>query len=397
MNDLIVIGGGIAGLYLSYLYKQYYPNSKLLLIERNKTLGGRAGKSLFYNTEVVTGAGIGRLKKDLILQQLMGELNMPIKTFMTGHHYAYNIKMTTKEAIKIWNKLRKQYLKYPVIATFKDFATFVLGTQKYKEFITFAGFTDYEKEDVYDTLFHYGFEDNLCDFEGFRVDWSLLVDKLATFLGKKNILLEQEVINIAKNKDIFCVELENGKLISTKKVVISTTISSVNKLVTKYNTFYKQIKGQPFLRVYGKFAKHCREIIKEYVPTTTIVKGPLQKILPMNSDKGIYMISYSDNKSAIELSKHIENTMENRSYFCNLLEKALGISKNTLELVGIQGIYWEIGTHYYKPTEENREEFIYKLQRPLKGMFVVGEMISLDQGWVEGALQSVDNVINEVL
>jgi monoamine oxidase len=48
------------------------------------------------------------------------------------------------------------------------------------------------------------------------------------------------------------------------------------------------------------------------------------------------------------------------------------------------------------PVKETRLEFIHKVQRPLQNLFVVGEMVSLNQGWVEGALQSVQEVIGEL-
>jgi monoamine oxidase len=30
-------------------------------------------------------------------------------------------------------------------------------------------------------------------------------------------------------------------------------------------------------------------------------------------------------------------------------------------------------------------------------MFIVGEMISMNQGWVEGALESVEKIIDEIM
>ena len=40
---------------------------------------------------------------------------------------------------------------------------------------------------------------------------------------------------------------------------------------------------------------------KNYIPSYTIVMGPLQKIIPMDPNKGIYMIAYSDNKNSLFL------------------------------------------------------------------------------------------------
>jgi site-specific DNA-adenine methylase len=37
--------------------------------------------------------------------------------------------------------------------------------------------------------------------------------------------------------------------------------------------------------------------------------------------------------------------------------------------------------------------FIKKAQNPKKNVYVVGECISTDQGWVEGAIQSVNDLI----
>lgn len=92
----------------------------------------------------------------------------------------------------------------------------------------------------------------------------------------------------------------------------------------------------------------------------------------------------------------MKNTPENREYWCRILEASLGIEQGTLELIGIRDFYWPIGTHYYKPLSEeykNRNEFIKKAQRPIPGIFVVGELISRNQGWVEGALESVEAIL----
>ena len=32
----------------------------------------------------------------------------------------------------------------------------------------------------------------------------------------------------------------------------------------------------------------------------------------------------------------------------------------------------------------------------MKNVFVVGEMVAKNQGWVEGALESVENIIEEI-
>ena len=53
----------------------------------------------------------------------------------------------------------------------------------------------------------------------------------------------------------------------------------------------------------------------------------------------------------------------------------------------------------YKPLNKelysSRDEFIDKAQHPEKGILVVGEAISRNQGWTEGALESVKAVLTK--
>lgn len=116
----------------------------------------------------------------------------------------------------------------------------------------------------------------------------------------------------------------------------------------------------------------------------------------MDTDKGVYMIAYNDNTNATTLKHHLENNETNRHLYEMLLEHSLGIPPNTLEIIAIKPYYWPIGTHYYKPLNtklyKSREAFMRKAQRPEKNVYVVGEAVSRNQGWVEGALESVEAV-----
>ncbi len=50
--------------------KQKNPNSSFCILESNKKryIGGRIGVENFYNVEIVSGAGVGRYKKDKLLK-----------------------------------------------------------------------------------------------------------------------------------------------------------------------------------------------------------------------------------------------------------------------------------------------------------------------------------------
>lgn len=59
----------------------------------------------------------------------------------------------------------------------------------------------------------------------------------------------------------------------------------------------------------------------------------------------------------------------------------------------MKNYFWEIGTHFYEPFDKiSRPTFIKKIQHPCKNIWVVGEAVSRNQGWVEGALESVESI-----
>ena len=169
--------------------------------------------------------------------------------------------------------------------------------------------------------------------------------------------------------------------------------------------------------------------MKEKVPSMLVVSSLLYKIIPINPNKGIYMIAYSDNKSADKLNKEIDN----KSYFETLLAKSINIP--IIKIDKIKHYYWKEGTHYFLPyshmvdcksekldlisemlelakkqkllcktkskikiiNHDYKLDFIKKAQNPKENVYVVGECISTDQGWVEGAISSVNNIIESIL
>jgi hypothetical protein len=396
--DIIIIGSGISGLYAAYNIKKMAPDKSFLILEKYKKqwIGGRTSNEMFYGTEIVTGAGIGRKKKDKLLRKLLDEFGLDTHEFTIKPHYS--TMFTPLDVKSVIDHLRNEYAKYKgPQTTFKTFAIGVLGEKIYHQFVLSTGYTDFEKEDAYDTLYHYGMDDNYCCSTGFTVPWRKMVLKLADEIGESHFKFSSNVSNIQKTGGEFVLDTEGGKQYTCSKVIVATTITGIRNLLP--NPIYRDIVGQPFLRLYGKFTKASIPIMKEYVKGYTFLPGPLQKIMPMDSDAGIYMIAYNDNNNTLALKNKLENTPENRDMYCKLIEKSLGIPADSLHLIAIKDYYWPVGTHYYKPLNlsiyKDRSEFIDIAQHPEDGILVVGEVVSKNQGWTEGALDSVRAVLTK--
>jgi hypothetical protein len=386
--DVIIVGAGIAGLYAATRLQKKNPDTRILVLEKHKRkwLGGRTGNEMFQGVNVVTGAGIGRKAKDKLLIKLLKEYKVPHNEFMVDKQYASTI-MNPVDTQKVVRYLTQEYEKAPFRAkgkTFKQFAIEILGNQLYNKYMECAEYTDYEKADVYETLYNYGLDDNESGWTGMMIPWQKLIEKMADDVSIK---YSQNVSEIMKTRDDhIIIKTEEGHIYECAKLIIATTVTTLRKLLP-YHREYKSVEGQPFLRLYGKFDKESAEIMAREVPKMTIVPGPLKKMIPMG--QGVYMIGYTDNEMAERLKDKLKNTEMNREFMCRLIEKSLGIRKNMLKMKAMRDYYWPVGTHYYKPGIEKYNS----LSNPEPNIYVVGEMVSKKQGWVEGALESVETIL----
>jgi hypothetical protein len=398
--DVVIIGAGISGLYSAYKIQNINPNIKLLILEEQgeKYMGGRTGNDIFEGVKIVTGADVGRIGKDKALLHLLHTFNIKYKIKYSTPDY-YNF--TPLDICKVMKKLKREFIHYKnkEYDTFEIFAKNILGVNVYNLFVVTAGYSDFEKSDIHDVLFDYEMDDNIhLDFLQV-IEWDKLIKKLVDSINMKNIHFSTKIIKVTMNPSNYGCVSENGEIFYGNKVIISTTINGVKYLLPKITQLdiYNKIHSQPFLRLYGKFSKESNILIKQIVKKYTIIPGPLQKMIPVDSTNGIYMIAYCDNENAVYLKPYLKNVETNRAILCNIIENVLNLPSNSLKLIKIKGYYWKTGTHYYEPignTFKNRKTFINTAQHPHKNMLIVGEVISRQQGWVEGALESVDTVID---
>jgi 2-polyprenyl-6-methoxyphenol hydroxylase-like FAD-dependent oxidoreductase len=390
MYDFVIIGGGVAGLYTAYLLTKQEPKLNFCILEQNNHIGGRMINQLFEGVEVVCGAGIGRKAKDHNLIELLDDLHVPYREYMAHHYYAKGVTHHTSSQVK---QLLQQAPPQPRIS-FKKFATEVLGEEGYRNFVIASGYTDFEKADARDVLTYYGLEDNRGHWLGLGIPWNKLSEALVKVIGHSRIHLNKTVDRIESTPNGIQVHCQDGTKYSSRYTVCATTIQSLRNLFPQQR-IYHQIHGQSFLRLYAKVDASSAELLKKHLKGLTVVDSPLQEIIPMYPDQGIYMIAYSDNQNADVLKKKLKDP----HYFERALEKALSLPRDSIHIITMQPHYWPIGTHYYSPLPqrfENRLSFIHRAQRPIPGVWVVGEVVALDQGWVEGALDSVQAVLSEI-
>ena len=415
LYDTIIIGSGISGLY--YCYKNHHNLGKFTILEKNNYIGGRIKTDEFYGHTLSCGAGVGRFNKDKLLKQLLQELDIPIEKKISKYYnqdktFVLNILQNIKLYIEENNVTNISFKK--VLYTLYDSKTCI-------KFIHEMGISDYLNEDVRETIYHYGMKDNINKINIFYVPWKLLIDKLVKTIKEKTksnsntFLLNYKVLDVYEqlveynNNDInklIKIHTNNNdinKLIKIhtnkkdficKKIIFATDINLIHKIslfkLNKLYKFYSFISCQTFCRIYIKFDNNTNIELKNYIPDGVLVTlNEFQKIIPISKEDGIYMIAYSDNFYANKVDKY------NISELSTIIKKYFKLDFN-VNIIGMKKYFWKCGTHYFKPYPWELQiwkKIIKQLQNPLENVFVIGELLSFNQGWVEGGLESVESIL----
>ena len=396
---IIIIGAGISGLYMGYLLKKL--NKEFLIIESSDRYGGRVYMDYFLDKQVPLGAGVGRFKKDKLLYELCHELNVPVNKYISNISYSDKLKSDNIDDIDILkyvSKLKKIYKDKNISRTITFLSFLKKHCKDYYKFIKKCGFSDFIHADIVDTLEDYGFDDLVSGWEAFSIKWQVLLDNIYNIL-KHNIILNENVIRVNYDKKYIETNIENNikkykydQLVCSTTVDISRNIFQNNK---KIFNILNDLNVQTFSRIYAKIKKG-NELLKEKVKNLTVLDSFLEKIIPTDTENGIYMIGYNDNYCADKGFGYF-TTMDQKEVNSILekeIEKNFGIE---VEVIYTKIAYWNNGTTYYKPLKKeykNRDEWLSLARNPVKDIYFIGEGFSKNQGWVEGSLKSVKDIMD---
>ena len=374
MVDFCIIGAGISALYCAYQLRRRNPTCSIVILEKDNRIGGRVYPYNFDGSTVLLGSGVGRMATDALLLQWLIDLEIEVVEYTKVFEHQDTPFM--KSCLRKLQTARRAKNAPPRhLVNFRDFATMVLGENDYQRFKSEASFTDFEEADYVDTVDCYGFHDLIPVGTNYSVPWQLILDRAIGIIGRANIHLSCEVTAITQNE----VSYREGS--STKKLEANTIISScpvpILKQLYPNHKPLDTVGTQTFCRIYAYLDKPLP--IQSYHITHDV----LQKIIPINPERNLYMIAYADNKSADKCDNLTKDELERL-----LAEHFSGDFK----IRKIKKKYWLVGTHFFYPLSveyASRDNFIANLQNPMPNHWLIGEAFSNNQGWVEGALESV--------
>lgn len=409
MYDIVIIGGGIAGLYTALNLNK---NKKTILFEKNSYFGGRIYTDNFKinNNNYSLEAGSGRmLTTHKLMLQLINKMNLSSKLIkidskidfkssksysLTNHFSGKNGYFFVDKVIEKSKNLDSDLLKS---ITFKQLASRFLTKEELKFMLDSCGYYgDLVINNAYNALKVFK--------KSIRVDkeyyimkggFSQLINKMVDNIKKKHKLQLNKTCNsIFYNDDKFLLFID-GKPIYTKKLVLAIPQPNLFLIdfLKPYFPLFKSINCIRLTRIYSIYNKD--DVWFHNIKKTT-TNNHLKYIIPINKDNGSIMTSYTDYTNADYWSKIKNNKKILNQELNKNIENVFSIKPKSP--IDIKVYDWECGVALWKPKYDS-DILIPKINHLDKSLplFIVGENFSKYQGWMEGALHSVNSCIDKLL
>jgi protoporphyrinogen oxidase len=385
-HENIIIGGGIAGLYLAYKLKQQKQN--FILFEKTNRLGGRVKWTHFHGKEITLGPGVIR-EHDTNVLELVKELDLELNSNMSSYDMHPSIAANQNELDSMIDTIDKVYQTNKSQLhnlTFKQFLDLYLPAEFVLRFKQVVLHNDGWDADVHQTVKYYPlneFVSKPSKIFYLKNGWSSLIETIIEKINEPNKLKISEAVieidwpnkliktnkrNYTANRLFICtnIEIKNIKLNIPKELL--STLDKINSI--------------PYLRCYTYHPF-------EHGVESVIVPSILEKMIPMN-DK-ILMSAYTDNINATEINEIFNSDNRENLSRINLLIKNTLIGSKYQYSIATDYVYqyWKHGVHYFEPFDK-------ELIMSNDNVYLSCEMVANDQGWTNGALESVNQTLKSL-
>jgi len=372
----LIIGSGVSGLYLGHLFQEL--KKDYLIVEKNDYIGGRILVENIDNIPLSLGAGIIRANDNYVIN-LCKKLDVKLNENNSVPKYHKNLKTSYPKIQRLIEIIKETYQQNlndinMNLMTFEDFINKYFNVKLSNYIKKVAYYHDCWNEDVHIVIKDYPIDEMFnIPRKYYLIDggWNVLIDKLS-----KNL-------NIKLNEQVTEIDWSTRKIITTKAtyfcerlfICADASIKKIKLILPKpIIETMSIIKSVNFLRIYTYYKKgHNLESMQ--------VPGPLEKIIKIN-DK-ILMVAYCEKSNADSLNRMIKNDAKSIDI---ILKNTLNVD---LKSDGCIAKYWKNGIHYYIPSHIKP---IYEYN----GVYLLGEMNSDHQGWVQGSLQSIERILNRI-
>ena len=472
--DIIILGGGISGIYTIYqlIKNPIFSKKRILLLEKTGRLGGRVYSTNPYKNhpEDIIEAGAGRFsQKHVLLNKLIHELNLENQIEKTSSNAEYfpinrdkkNQELESEESVltTIINKNKNPIeliqnpnlinpLKNTLLSGKPKIAELILKVIVFSklesiEYLRTISFVEYAKTkeiltdtEIQQIIDSFGFYSELiimntydaiqlmnnldpesnsfCILKG---GLSQINERMIEYVMENYIYnpfcINQNVINIQQFSQKNKTPKYKIKTQKTKNYITKIIISALPKQILERIPFFKpvypwisKIKCSPLCRIYSRYNQkqsQDKTLWFKSLPKIT-TNNNLRMVIPINKEKGIIMISYTDNKFAEYWNNLYKKEGINKvnEELKKEIQESTGIiiPREQIQTVQTNIYYWKCGVGYWG-IGANSHEISQNMTNPTilgNNIFCCGEHYSENfQQWIEGALETSEKVLSKLL
>lgn len=405
--DIIIIGAGIAGLYTGIELLRSQPLLRCMILEKYNYNGGRVftyHKSLPGIGRIQWESGAGRIASSHhIVRNLMkryGLTYLPI-----SGESQYLPESTLKPQKNQFNALHDVYLE-PLRSLPKE----VLQTHTLRSLIeqihgssetaTFLSQFPYSSEvhTLRADLGLHSFDHEMGQTNGFGIckeGLSTLTDRMADDFKKRGgtIQYDSEVECVSYNRKVHSICVKNGPTYTSRLCIMALHSEAMKHIQgVRHLPVLKKLEMTPLLRMYAVFPISKGKAWFHGLGKI-VNDGPIRYIIPIN-ERSI-MISYTDGDDTLFWTKknpvHVPDLVMKRI-------RALFPDIIIPDPLFFKLHHWKQGCTYWKPgkysVEAESEGSLHPLPKEMPGLFVCGESFSLQQCWMEGAVQQAERMMH---
>ena len=373
MESIVIAGGGISGLYLAYRLLRR-GERRIHIYEATERLGGRIYERRFHDFNAPMGGSMIRISDSRVIR-LCQELNLDLKrvdaTLMSEESAFVNDMIE-----RILNAYEPS--KYDRDVTVMDFLKRNFTEEEVTKYVNYSIYRDYTSGSIHEYIMDYPITDHLqVPVSSFVVKggYSRLIDALVNSV-KDRVTIHLNT-PIRKVTDKFIITA-NGSRKKYDRLFWTVTESNKQILLDSFPrmNILKTIMGVPFLKMYA-YVESTKDL------PSIVVGGVLGKMFPLS--KNILMVVYTDGQYADQLYSQIKDLDQDstKTLIQGMVNQVGGFER--VELLDITYKYWSTGIHQFASYPSN-------IRRRYDNVYLIGEAMSRNHGWAEGALESVEAI-----
>jgi predicted NAD/FAD-dependent oxidoreductase len=421
--DVLIVGAGIAGLYSGVQLLRRRPGSKVVIVEKYKTLGGRV---ITFNGKDGTAAagmhwenGAGRVHSThRRVRHLLKEHGLhlaPIGAsagFMRGAGYGIETNDFEDLIATYLAPLRLLGTRALGATTLGKLLGGIHGETQAKEIIVkFPYYAEIWIQRADMAL------EALCGDLGTREGYGVCVEGLGALIAALAdtfrelggaIVADCQVEQFERVGDEWIVEAFCGRKWTCSQLVLAVHASALKGLSSSLEACGadavlragERIRMERLLRIYAIYPVGAGGAWFARMPRI-VLPGGLRYIIPVDPTKGVVMISYTEGADTEPWWKDAVAAASGDKKGLKRLTKAIDVEVKRLfphlkipTPLFVKAHPWTSGCSYWLPGDYDPQELGRQVLDPVSGLYVCGESWSMHQAWMEGALESADEMLS---